>query len=183
VPDVHRASFRERASEHRFEGLDGARAHVEDLLVDAHRELRVGVPIRYIARRGGTSQAARIEANVRRRVWDVMSAIGSRPSAPATRWRSRFAPAFGLPLTEPAASLMGEIRLQGLPPRSPRSRYSSGYRGACWQRSATRDLGADVSGGGRECLGRVHANTVGFARGELDDAVLYERRLGFLVRR
>jgi hypothetical protein len=37
--------------------------------------------MRYIARRGGTSQTARIDANVRRSVCGVMWAIGSRPSA------------------------------------------------------------------------------------------------------
>ena len=44
----------------------------------------------YVARRGGTSQTARIDANVRRRACGVMSAIGSRPSYSSCRFaRSR----------------------------------------------------------------------------------------------
>jgi hypothetical protein len=74
-----------------LEQFDRALTHVENLLVDGER-VSVGSvwPMRYSARRGGTSQTARIDANVRRSVCGVMCATGGRPSASICRFaRSR----------------------------------------------------------------------------------------------
>jgi len=68
----HIARLADTASEHRFHDVDRAGAEVERLVVDDSVTFASVWPIRYIARRGGTLQAARIDANVRRSVCGVM---------------------------------------------------------------------------------------------------------------